>query len=163
MRVTRLQLVGRYFSARERIKWNANLSQNARGEMNPGSKKRLETQWWTEEGRLGAAQRAAVGPELRTLRFGSAVWPLSRPSSGVWAVYLAPTSLLLSPDSCDSCVSPSPSQYDNLVFLSSRTTLPLLLPCYPRRMGLSQLLQLSVFVPAIYSFISAWKLQFRRF
>ena len=108
------------------------------------ARKELKTLRWTEGGRLGVAQRAAVGAELRTLRFGSAVWPLSRPSSGVWAVYLAPPWLL--------CLTITISA--TTVFLSSRTTSPLLLPCYPRRMGLSQLLHSACLsLPFIHSFL----------
>lgn len=133
---------------------------SARGELNPGSKKRAR--------KLNGKQKREGWWVLRRLPwglnwFGSAI--LMTPlKAKFWAfgpcIWPLPPSCF--PRRRDSCVSPSPSQYYNLVFLSSRTTSPLLLPCYRGEWGSSQLLQLSMFVPAIYSFISAWKPQFRR-
>ena len=152
-RVTRLQLVGRNSSATERIKWNANLSQNARGELNPDSKKRARNSTVNRRGKAGGCSESCRGGWTQNPR--------------VWLCCLTP---LKAKFWCLGCVfSPSlPPAFPRqpwllcltitisatTVFLSSRTTSPLLLPCYPRRMGLSQLLHSACLsLPFIHSFL----------
>ena len=126
--MTRLQLGGRYCSARERIKRNANLSQNARGELNLRSKKRARNLTENRRGKVGGYSESCRGAWTRVwlcclTPLKAKFWCLGR----VFSPYLPPAfprqPWLLCLTITVSALQPSlPFLQDNL------TTAPALLP-----------------------------------